>query len=313
MVAALAIVSCGSKGDADAVVRVGATAISGATINHWSSVMAGGRLGSLSSKGLERRRRAVQLLITSHWLIGEATERALKPSSGEIRRQLNASQTAAFPGGDAERRAFLEATGETSADMELEAKAELASAKLRRTAIASAPSVSRASVDAYYARHARQFTVPELREVWITNRKSAAAGDQVIREIESGRSVTALLEREVFVWHSSASLHNPYKTLERAIHAASLHALSGPVKQRVDYFVFKVRRIVPSTRRALTQVAGAIRRRLTHEAQQHALRAFVAAWRAKWTAKTDCRRGYVVQKCAQYKGSRSREDALKFD
>ncbi len=126
--------------------------------------------------------------------------------------------------------------------MELEAKAELASAKLRRTAIASAPSVSRASVDAYYARHARQFTVPELREVWITNRKSAAAGDQVIREIESGRSVTALLEREVFVWHSSASLHNPYKTLERAIHAASLHALSGPVKQRVDYFVFKVRR-----------------------------------------------------------------------
>ncbi len=84
MVAALAIVSCGSKGDADAVVRVGATAISGATINHWSSVMAGGRLGllSLSCKGLERRRRAVQLLITSHWLIGEATERALKPSSG---------------------------------------------------------------------------------------------------------------------------------------------------------------------------------------------------------------------------------------
>lgn len=312
--AALAVVSCGARGDDDPVVRVGDASIDRATIDHWSSVLAGGRLDTASAtgQGLDRRRRAaVAFLITSYWLLGEAAERAVKLSSAEIRRQVDASQKAAFPGGEAERRAFLDATGETGADMELEAKAELASARLERTAKASAPPATKAAVSGYYTRHASEFTVPELREVLITNRKSQAAGDEVIGEIESGRSAAAHLQREVFVWPSS--VNNPYKSLERSIHAATLHTLAGPVKQRNDYFVFELRRIVPSTRRTLAQVAGEIRRRLTREAQRRALAAFVAAWRAKWIVKTDCRAGYVVQKCSQYKGPRSPEDVLELD
>jgi hypothetical protein len=311
---ALAVVSCGTQRDDDAVVRVGDASISEKTIDHWSSVLAGGRLDPASARGpgLERRRRAaIQFLVTSNWLLGEAGKRAVTLSSREIRRQVDASQRAAFPGGEAERRAFLDATGETSADMELEAKAELASARLEQRAKASAPPATMAAVAAYYTRHASEFTVPELREVLITNRKSAAAGDEVIREIQSGRSAAAHLQREVFVWPSSVD--NPYKSLERSIHAATLHALTGPVKQRNDFFVFEVRRIVPSTRRTLPQVAGEIRRRLTREARRRALAAFVAAWRAKWIVKTSCRAGYVVQKCSQYKGPRSPEDALKLD
>lgn len=39
----------------------------------------------------------------------------------------------------------------------------------------------------------------------------------------------------------------------------------------------------------------------TEAAKQKALAAFVKAFRSKWTAKTECRAGYVVEDCRKYK------------
>jgi hypothetical protein len=306
----MAFSSCATPGHG-AVVRLGAASIDRTTVDHWSAVLAGGRASaSAGGPDTRERRQAVGYLIAAHWLIGEARERGVKLSPGEIRRQVGADERAAFPGGAAERNAFFDATGETAADVELEATATLAGAKLRALALASAPPVTQSKVAQYYTRHVSEFTVPELREVWITNRKSAAAGRVVVAELESGRRASAHLEREVFVWPSSAGQHNPYKSLERAIHAARLHALVGPVKQRNDYFVFELRRIADPVRRPLSRVAGKIRTRLTRESLRRALAAFIVAWSAKWTAKTDCHPRYVVQKCAQYSGPRSPEGGL---
>lgn len=49
----------------------------------------------------------------------------------------------------------------------------------------------------------------------------------------------------------------------------------------------------------------------TETAQQRAFAAFVKRFRNKWTAKTECRAGYVVVDCKEYKAPRERGQAPK--
>ena len=88
--------------------------------------------------------------------------------------------------------------------------------------------------------------------------------------------------------------------LDRAIYSARLHALTGPVKINDDFYFFRVRKIVPGRYRPLSSVQAMIRLKGQTASQHRTLAAFVKAWRARWTAKTDCRAGYVVPKCRQY-------------
>jgi hypothetical protein len=63
-------------------------------------------------------------------------------------------------------------------------------------------------------------------------------------------------------------------------------------------------------RHGTTQVRRSIAASLAHERWVRALRIFIIAWRRKWTAKTDCQPGFVVQKCRQYRGPRFPGDPL---
>lgn len=63
-----------------------------------------------------------------------------------------------------------------------------------------------------------------------------------------------------------------------------------------------VRKIIPARIRPIATVEGEIATRLSRERRRLALLGFIRAYRSKWRAKTDCRAGYVVQKCAQYHG-----------
>jgi len=49
------------------------------------------------------------------------------------------------------------------------------------------------------------------------------------------------------------------------------------------------------------QAEGAIKAQLTATQSQTSLAKFVKAFRAKWKAKTDCRSGFVIKDCKQFK------------
>jgi hypothetical protein len=268
-----------------------------------------------------RRRRAQQQaleqLISWQWLIGEAVARGVAPSAQELQRRLNDQRQSSFPGGEAELEAFLHATGQTVADLRLEAEAAVAAAKLGEMISSEAPKATASQIAAYYQAHRQSFLVPERREVLITNRKTNAEAEQVVRELRMGKSPTRLLQLELRELPSNPAAGSRPK-LENAMRAAVSGAITGPVKQLAlgtvsDYFVFEVRKVRPATRRTLAQVRGALGEQLDREARQRALAAFVGAWRQKWIAKTDCQPGYVVQKCRQYSGPIAPEDPLRLD
>lgn len=85
---------------------------------------------------------------------------------------------------------------------------------------------------------------------------------------------------------------------ERAVFRAPLRTLQGPVEGRFGWYVFEVRRVTKRTQQTLRDATPAIRSLLSSQQQQEALDVFVAGYRAKWTARTRCLAGYVIEDCS---------------
>jgi foldase protein PrsA len=311
LLAASCLGGCRSS-PADVVVRVGNAGITRSSLEHWISVMAVGRkINSTDPRYRTLEQQALQFLVSSRRLIGEAARQGLGVSEREVKQRADAREAAAFSGGQAEFAAFLKASGQTLADVDLEARSELASEKLRRTIVSGIRAVTQAQAAGYYKQHLQEFLIPEVREVRISNRKTAAAALALKREVAAGTSFAARSQRET-LQRSSGGVPGEGHPLTRAIYAARPNVLSGPVKERVDYYyVFEVKRALPATRRTFAEVRQAIIRRLTAQRRRRALANFASAIRARWAAKTSCRPGYVVPGCRQYEGPAVAEDQLE--
>lgn len=306
---AVSLAACGGGSSSGQVIaRVGGEPITAGTVDHMVAVLKGGWTSPGTGGGRDQalRRQALQLLITSRWLIGEAASRGIAISGPEVRRKIDVVERMDFPGGVAELREFLKATGQTVAELELQAKAELAQAKLHQLAIASAPAVTQAQIAAYYAAHRSSFLVPERREARFTNRKTRPEIMQLKREIEAGRSITSPAQRKVGELFTSARVP-PGDPYEQAIDSGKLHRVAGPFKLGADEWLYEVVKIIPGRQRTLAEVAGSIGRRLTSERTNAAVAAFTSAWTSRWTAMTDCTAGHVVSGCRQYQGGATSE------
>jgi foldase protein PrsA len=310
--AALSIGACGGGSNPkEVVVRVGDQAITRATLAHWVGVLRGGPTApdATSAQTQAMRREALKLLIASQWLIGEAAKHGLSISTPEIHRQIDRIENAGFPGGNAELAEFLKSTGQSVADVELRARAQVAAAKLRQQAIAGVPSVTAAQIATFYAQHKRQFLIPERREARFRNKKKKAEAEKLKREVEAGKSLTSPAQRKVGELFTTARVP-PGDVYEKAIDSAKPHVVAGPFKLHADYWLYEVVRVIPARQQSLATVSGKVRGKLLAERRRDAVQALVAGLKATWTAKTDCKSGYVVQKCRQYSAHETAEDPL---
>jgi PPIC-type PPIASE domain len=301
------LAACGGGGaGAGGAIRVGDSVITTRTLDHWASVLGGGRLPAAGTSRLRAAMRgAAELLISAAWSTGEAGARGLETSAQALQRQLRAREAAEFPGGSAEMQSFLEATGETHADVELEAKAAWAASALRLRAMKEAPPVTSAQVAAYYNGHRARFAVLERREIVQTETKTQADAIVARRKMAADRELLNDSEPETLAIMPHAIAEARLRPAEAAIAAAKPHTLVGPVKQRVDYYVFEVKRVYPAHEEPLSRVGRAIVSQLTSERRARALAAFERAWVRKWSARTSCAGGYVVMPCRQFHGHRN--------
>lgn len=319
------------------VARVGDSEISRATLAHWMTVLAPrhavpdpplyracirrsrtlaprrgeGQLRQECGRSFEQlQARALRSLISSRWLVGEAASEGVPVSQREVERGI-AERERAFPGGRREFVTSLEAISQTVSDVELEVRSELAADKLRRRhAVAH---VSEGEVASYYAHRVSRFRVAERRYFDILEfLPSAAAARRLIGEVEHGKNLADMSLHES-LRRTSPSVQGVKRPLYEAIFAARLHAIVGPVRIKHAYFVVEVTRITPASLKTLAQVRGAITKRLTAERRRASLAAFIRSWRSRWTARTDCRPGYVIQKCRQYAGRKAPEDPLTLE
>lgn len=334
-VSAGGLAGCGAAAQRTAVVaRVGGTAITNVELAHWMAVLASQHavpdpprftaclararqlapaarspLATCRREYQALEQRALNTLIAARWLIDEANEEGVGVSASESQRLLGARRSQ-FP----TARSFaesLKATDETTADVELELRAERASAKLREKLRKAEPAASAPEVAAYYRRHIRTFTHPERRTFYIVEAlRSGAAARRRRREILLHRDIASIALHES-MQRTGHSLSAPI--VVKAIFDSRPGELVGPleVKPRL-YYLIEVDHVTPPYVQSLAQATRAIEAQLARERWRSTLARFAGAFSAKWVARTDCSAGHVVSRCRQYAGRRTVEPAPGF-
>jgi phosphatidylethanolamine-binding protein (PEBP) family uncharacterized protein/uncharacterized membrane protein YgcG len=113
----------GAVSRVDAVAFVAGTPIPKASYAHWLSVERA--LGATSSPS----HAALGFLITSEWMLGEATARGITVSEAEVKQRLTELEHKSFPkAGSLEK--FLSKSGETEADLLARIKVELLASRI---------------------------------------------------------------------------------------------------------------------------------------------------------------------------------------
>jgi len=280
-------------------VSVAGQVIAPATVEHWMSVAGVGRGRPDSRAG------ALEFLISAEWLLGEARARGVSVSGSAVQRGVQARREDLLAGDEGEFEQALAKTGRTVDDVRLEVQAGLASQGIRARVEQAVGVVSQARVAAFYRQHTAQFLSPEVRYFEIDNLPSQAAALKVKREAQAGRGLPKGSFRETLERPSPYPDRPAKAAAEREIFAAKVGQIGGPVKIYEVHSVFVLTKIVARAVKPLAQVQGAIEEQLLAERRRQALLAFVKAWRSRWTATTDCRAGFIVQQCRQYRGAQA--------
>jgi foldase protein PrsA len=251
-------------------------------------------------------------LISSNWVIGEAKSLGVKISDAEVKKQFEKIKSQQFPKA-AEFEKFLKTSGQSVSDLLLRVKLNLLSQKIQQKIVKQKSKVTQAQITKYYNENPKRFGVAEKRNLLIILTKTEAQAQKAKQEIQSGKSFQSVAKR-VSIDPTSKSNGGKLpgvvkgqeeKSLDAAVFSAKPNVLTGPVKTPFGYYIFEVQTITPGSQQSLKQAEASIKSQLTATQQQSALSKFVKEFKKKWMSKTDCRSGYVVTDCKQYKAPKT--------
>jgi foldase protein PrsA len=251
-------------------------------------------------------------LISAAWVEGEASSLGVKVPDKEVKKRFAQIKGQQFPKA-AEFEKFLASSGQTVSDLLLRVKGNLLASKIQQKIVKAKSNVSQAQIAKYYNEHKQRFEVPEKRSVNIVLTKTEAAASKAKSEIASGKSFASVAKSVSIDPVSKAHgglLPEVVKgqqepALSTAIFGAKPNVLSGPVKTSFGYYIFEVKSTTPGSLESLAQAKASVKSQLVATQQQSALSSFVKNFKKKWTAKTDCRAGFVVMDCKQYKAPKA--------
>jgi foldase protein PrsA len=251
-------------------------------------------------------------LISSSWVLGEASSLGVKVSDKEVHKRFLQIREQQFPK-PSEFEKFLSNSGQSVSDLLLRVKLNLLSSKIQQKIVKDKSKVSDAEVRKYYNEHKQRFEVPEKRSVYIILTKTEAAAKKAKQEITSGKSFASVAKSASIDPLSKArggllpevAKGQEEQSLDKAIFSAPLHRLSGPVKTPFGFYIFEVKSTTPGSQQSLAQAQASVKAQLVATQQQSALSTFVKNFKKKWMGKTDCRAGYVVSDCKQYKAPKT--------
>jgi foldase protein PrsA len=251
-------------------------------------------------------------LISSSWVLGEASSLGVKVSDKEVKKQFEKIKTQQFPKA-AEFQKFLSTSGQTVSDLLLRVKLNLLSSKIQQKIVKQKSKVSQAEIAKYYKENPKRFGVAEKRDLLIILTKTEAQAKSAKQEVESGKSFESVAKK-VSIDPTSKSNGGKLpgvvkgqeeKALDTAVFSAQKGKLTGPIKTPFGYYIFEVQKITPGTQQTLKQAEASIKAQLTATHQQKALSTFVKEFKKKWMGKTECRSGYVVADCKSYKAPKT--------
>ena len=251
-------------------------------------------------------------LISSSWVLGEAGSLGVKVSDKEVKKRFEQIRNQQFPK-TSEFEKFLANSGQTVSDLLLRVKLNLLSSKIQQKIAKQKAKVTHSEIEKYYHENPQRFSVPEKRDLELILTKTEGAAKKAKGEVESGKSFASVAKSSSIDPTSKSNggllpgvvKGQEEKSLDQAVFSAKKNVLSGPVKTAFGYYVFRVKNTTAGSQQSLKQAESTIKAQLTATQQQSALTNFVKKFKAKWTSKTDCRSGFVVMDCKQYKAPKT--------
>ncbi len=248
------------------------------------------------------RDQAMQFLIFSQWLQGEASDQGIKVSDKDVDKQFAKEKQQSFPK-EADFQKFVQSSGMSLKDLKLQVKLGILRTKIRNK-VTKGQKISDKQVSDYYNQHRQSYGQPQRRQLLVVLTKTQAKANQAKSALKSGKSFAAVAKK--------FSIDNQTKTqggkltvakgqqergLDAAAFGATVGQLVGPVKSQFGYYVFKVTKDTPGSQKTLAESKDSIRRTLSTQGQQAALQKFSKKFEKKWKSRTDCRKGFQVMNC----------------
>ncbi|MHB1468105.1 MAG: peptidyl-prolyl cis-trans isomerase [Solirubrobacteraceae bacterium] len=252
----------------------------------------------------------LSFLVSSQWVLGQAEEMKISVSNREVEKKFAELKKRSFPK-EAEYKKFLESSRQTASDLLLRVKVEdvVAPKILAKITKEAKKAPSKAEISKYYGEHESTYGTPETRNLNIILAKTQSQASSAKKEIEGGKSfatVAKAVSIETVSKKKGGVLEGVQKgqqekALSEAVFSAKTNTLTGPVKTPFGYYVFEVTKVTKAVKKPLSAVEFTIRQAIISEKARKAEQAFDKEFKKRWKARTECRSGFVVEDCKNYK------------
>jgi foldase protein PrsA len=251
------------------------------------------------------RDTAMSNLITSRWIAGEAEDRGISVSDTEIESYIKQQF-----GGQFEQAA--KQAGFTQDEAREQVSLILLGQELQKAVVGTGqPSVPQDLVQRFYDANKAQFTQPETRDVREIVNKDQAKVEQAKALLEKDNSPASWKKVAAKFSTDKATKSNgglrkavaqgqSEPALDEQIFSAPTGVLVGPFKGQAGYYLIEVEKVTPESVTPLAEIESQIKQQLAQGLQQEVASRAQQTITDKWTDRTFCATGYVVQQCSNF-------------
>jgi parvulin-like peptidyl-prolyl isomerase len=267
-----------------------------------------------SKKYEELKETALGELIDGVWLRGEAERLGISVTEKQIEDELDQIKKENYPT-PAAYKEFLETSHYTQEEVNDRVELQLIVRQIQTTVTNEVPPPPKSEISDYYNEEkSAKYTIKPSRNVRLVVNKSKAKVEEALAELEKDNSPASWkkvapkfssdpttktqggLQKEI----PEELLQEP---LKEDLFGAATGELIGPIKYQGNYFIFEVVKLNPEKVKPLAEVEGEISSTLSQKAQQEHLSEFVTSYQSKWSSRTFCASGFVIERCSNFKGS----------
>jgi parvulin-like peptidyl-prolyl isomerase len=265
-----------------------------------------------SKKAEELHTAAVGELLNTAWIFGEGEELGIKVTQKEVETELAKVKKESFKTEKAFQE-FLKESHFTEADVNKRLELQVLSTKIQEKITKEAPEATEAEAKAYYeAEKATQYTKKPTRDVRVVvneNKKEVEAAKKALEADNSEASWKKVTKKYSPTTESNGGLQKEIseefltEPLKKDIFQAATGELIGPVKQEKNYILLEVVKLHPEKVQPFSEVKSTISTQLTQQNQEKYFSEWVKGFQSKWTSRSHCASGFVIEQCANYRGT----------
>jgi peptidyl-prolyl cis-trans isomerase C len=266
-----------------------------------------------SKKAEELHKATIEELISKVWIFGEGEELGIKVTPKEVETQLAKVKKESFKTEKAFQE-FLKEQNLNEEEVNELIELQIIQTKIQEQVPKEAPAVTEAEIEEYYeAEKATQYTKKASRDVRVVvneNKKEVEAAQKALEADNSEASWKKVTKKYSPTTEANAGLQKEIseefltEPLKKDIFTAEVGDLVGPVKQEKNYLLLEVVKTHKQTVQPLAEVKTTISTQLTQEAEQTYFTEWVTNdYQEKWSARTTCASGFLIENCGNYKSS----------